>query len=43
MVSTYVVPTVKHRGGGVMVLGCFADDTVGELCKIQGTLYQHGD
>ena len=33
MVSTCVVPTVKH--GGVMVWGCFAGDTVGDLFKIQ--------
>ena len=34
--------TVKHGGGGVMVWGCFADDTVGDLFKIRGTLKQHG-
>src|SRR4029434_7612670 len=48
MVSTCVVPTVKHGGrgggggGGVMVWGCFAGDTVGDLFKIQGLLNQHG-
>ncbi|KAF7664628.1 hypothetical protein LDENG_00171500 [Lucifuga dentata] len=31
-----------HGGGGVMVWGCFAGDTVGDLFKIQGTLNQHG-
>jgi hypothetical protein len=36
-----VVSTVKH-GGGVMVWGCFAGDTVGDLFRIQGTLNQHG-
>src|SRR4029434_2235125 len=41
-VSTCVVPTVKHGGGGVMVWGCFAGDTVGDLLKIQGLLNQHG-
>ncbi|KAL1249001.1 hypothetical protein QQF64_022319 [Cirrhinus molitorella] len=29
MFSTCMVPTLKHRGGGVMVWGCFAGDTVG--------------
>ena len=33
MISTCVVPTVKHGGGGVMV---------GALFRIQGTLNQHG-
>ena len=42
MVSTCMVPTVKHGGGGVMVWGCFAGDTVGDLFKIEGTLNQHG-
>ena len=28
MGSACVVPTVKHRGGGAMVWGCFAGDTV---------------
>ena len=42
LVCTCVVPTVKHGGGGVMVWGCFAGDTVGDLFKIQGTLNQHG-
>ena len=28
MISTCVVPTVKHGEGGVMVWGCFAGDTV---------------
>uniref|UniRef100_A0AAZ3RHR5 Transposase Tc1-like domain-containing protein n=1 Tax=Oncorhynchus tshawytscha TaxID=74940 RepID=A0AAZ3RHR5_ONCTS len=42
MISTCVVPTVKHGGGGVMVWGCFAGDTVCDLFRIQGTLNQHG-
>ena len=42
MVSTCMVPTVKHGGGGVMVWGCFAGDTVWDLFKIEGTLNQHG-
>jgi hypothetical protein len=35
-------PTVKHGGGGVMVWGCFAVDTVCDSFRIQGTLNQHG-
>jgi hypothetical protein len=42
MISACVVPTIKHRGGGVMVWGCFADDTVSDLFRIQGTLNEHG-
>ena len=41
MISACVVPTVKH-GGGVMVWGFFAGDTVNDLFRIQGTLNQHG-
>ena len=41
MILACVVPTVKH-GGGVMVWGCFAGDTVCDLFRIQGTLHQHG-
>ena len=41
MISACVVPTMKH-GGGVMVWGCFAGDTVCDLFRIQGTLNQHG-
>uniref|UniRef100_A0AAZ3R0L5 Transposase Tc1-like domain-containing protein n=1 Tax=Oncorhynchus tshawytscha TaxID=74940 RepID=A0AAZ3R0L5_ONCTS len=41
MISACVVPTMKHGGGGVMVWGCFAGDTV-ELFRIQSTLNQHG-
>ena len=42
MISACVVPTVIHGGGGVMVLGCFAGNTVSNLFRIQGTLNQHG-
>jgi hypothetical protein len=42
MISTCVVPTVKHGGGGVMVWLCFAGDTLGDLLRIQGTLNHHG-
>jgi hypothetical protein len=41
MTSACVVPTVKHGGGGVMVCGCVAGDTVYDLFRIQGTLNQH--
>ena len=41
MTSACVVPTVKHGGGGVMVWGCFAGDTVCDLYRIQGTLNLH--
>ena len=37
MISACVVPTVKH-GGGVMVWGFFAGDTVSDFFRIQGTL-----
>ena len=37
-----LVPTVKHGGGGVMLCGCFAGDTVSDLFRIQGTLNRHG-
>jgi hypothetical protein len=42
MISVCVVSTVKHGGGGVMVWGCFAGDTVSDLFRNQGTLNQHG-
>lgn len=42
LVSACVGPTVKHGGGGAMVWGYLAADTVGELFKIHGTLIQHG-
>ena len=38
----YMVPTVKPGGGGVMVWGCFAGDTVEDLFKTEDTLNQHG-
>jgi hypothetical protein len=37
--SSCVVPTVKHGGGGVIVL---AGDIVSDLFRIQGTLNEHG-
>ena len=42
MISACVVPTMKHGGGGGMVWGCLASDTVSDLFRIQGTLNQHG-
>ena len=42
MISACVVPTMNHGGGGVMVWGCFAGDTVSDLFRIQGTLNYHG-
>jgi hypothetical protein len=42
MISACVFPTIKNGGGGVMVWGCFAGDTVCDLFRIQGTLNQHG-
>ena len=41
MISACVVPTVKHGGGGVMICGSFAIDTVCDWFRIQGTLNQH--
>ena len=41
IISACVVPTVKHTGGGVMVWGCKAGDTVCDLFRIQGTLNQN--
>jgi hypothetical protein len=42
MISTCVVPTMKQGGGGVIVWGCFAGDTVCDLFRTQSTLNQHG-
>ena len=41
MISTCVVPTVKHGRGGVTVWECFVGDNVSDLFRIQGTLKQH--
>uniref|UniRef100_A0A3B3I9K8 Transposase Tc1-like domain-containing protein n=1 Tax=Oryzias latipes TaxID=8090 RepID=A0A3B3I9K8_ORYLA len=42
MDSTCLVPAVKHGGGGVVVWGCFAGDTVGDLLQIEGILKHYG-
>ena len=36
-----MLPTVKPGGGGVMVWGCFAGDTVEDVFKTEGSLNQH--
>uniref|UniRef100_A0AAZ3RZ36 Uncharacterized protein n=1 Tax=Oncorhynchus tshawytscha TaxID=74940 RepID=A0AAZ3RZ36_ONCTS len=42
MIAACVFSIVKHGGGGgVMVCGCIASNTVCDLFKIQGTLNQH--
>ena len=33
-----VQPTVKHRGGGIMVWGCIDEKGVGFLSKVEGRL-----
>ena len=33
-----MVPTIKHGGGGVMVLGCMAASGVGNLTFIDGIM-----
>ena len=42
MMSAFLFSTVKHGGGGVIVWGYFAGDTVCNVFRIQGTLNQHG-
>ena len=37
-ISAFVITTVKLGVGGVMVCGCFADDTVCDLFRMQSTL-----
>ena len=33
----YTIPTVKHRGGSVMVWGCFSYDCVGPFVQIEAS------
>lgn len=41
MVSICMVPTVKHGWGGLMVWGCLAGDTIGDLFITESILNQH--
>jgi transposase len=36
----YILPTVKHGGGNVMVWGCFSSSGVGPLHRVVGTMDQ---
>ncbi len=38
-----VLPTVKHGGGSVMVLGCMSDPGNGELQFIEGSLAKEAE
>ena len=37
------IPTVKHRGGSIMLWGCFAAGGTGALYKIDGILKEEND
>jgi hypothetical protein len=36
--SKNIIPTIKHGGGSIMLLGCFAAGGTGELHKIDGIM-----
>ena len=38
MLAEFIVPTVKHGGGSVMVRGCFSTVGVRELIKVENTI-----
>ena len=38
IIPACVQPTLKHGGGSVMVWGCFAGDSVGDLIQIEGKM-----
>jgi len=40
MKEHYVVSTVKHGGGSVIIWRCFAEEKVGDLVKIEGVMDQ---
>jgi hypothetical protein len=39
----YVVSTVKHGGGSLLVWGCFSFADVGDLVKIAGIMRKEND